>query len=268
MKKDSSLLTTAQFARLHEVNRRTLHYYDQIGLFDPIQKGENGYRYYSLSQSLDFEYIRMLKELHMTIDEIQDYFNHPSAESFLALAEEKEQEIDLEIQRLQHMQKILKTRREQLLLCRHLPPQSIRIENCEEEALLLLPYDFSENDLSRIFSYVKSVWSLEQIRMGTGIFISSERLFSGNFHSYEGIFTPALDASSRDCFQRPAGRYLCGYQTGDPENMDDLYGAMIHYAKKHGVSLTGFAYELGLNEFAIASPEEYVTKIMIQILEA
>lgn len=31
--------------------------------------------------------------------------------------------------------------------------------------------------------------------MGTGIFISSERLFSGNFHSYEGIlplWTPPL----------------------------------------------------------------------------
>ena len=26
-------LTTAQFAKLHNVNKRTLHYYDKIGLF-------------------------------------------------------------------------------------------------------------------------------------------------------------------------------------------------------------------------------------------
>ena len=33
MKKEMKRLTTAQFAKLHEVNKRTLHYYDDIGLF-------------------------------------------------------------------------------------------------------------------------------------------------------------------------------------------------------------------------------------------
>lgn len=44
MKKSTKLLTTAEFAKLHEVNKRTLHYYDSIGLFSPAQKGENQYR--------------------------------------------------------------------------------------------------------------------------------------------------------------------------------------------------------------------------------
>ncbi len=35
MKKSTKLLTTAEFAKLHEVNKRTLHYYDSIGLFSP-----------------------------------------------------------------------------------------------------------------------------------------------------------------------------------------------------------------------------------------
>ena len=38
-------LTTAQFAKLHGVNKRTLHYYDTIGLFSPGTKRENGYRF-------------------------------------------------------------------------------------------------------------------------------------------------------------------------------------------------------------------------------
>ena len=63
MKKEMKRLTTAQFAKLHEVNKRTLHYYDDIGLFCPLTKEENGYRYYDISQSIDFEYIRMLKIL-------------------------------------------------------------------------------------------------------------------------------------------------------------------------------------------------------------
>lgn len=43
MKRKSIKLTTSQFAKLHEVNKRTLHYYDSIGLFSPIEKGENNY---------------------------------------------------------------------------------------------------------------------------------------------------------------------------------------------------------------------------------
>ena len=52
MKKPFYRLTTAQFAKLHEVNKRTLHYYDEIGLFSPREKGENGYRYYDLHKAL------------------------------------------------------------------------------------------------------------------------------------------------------------------------------------------------------------------------
>ena len=73
MQQETIRLTTAQFAKLHNVNKRTLHYYDDIGLFSPCHKGENGYRYYDYSQSIDFEYIRMLKEINLSIEEIKDF---------------------------------------------------------------------------------------------------------------------------------------------------------------------------------------------------
>lgn len=38
MIKEIKRLTTAQFAKLHEVNKRTLHYYDEIGLFHPLPR--------------------------------------------------------------------------------------------------------------------------------------------------------------------------------------------------------------------------------------
>ena len=37
MRQNTVKMTTAQFAELHGVNRRTLHYYDDIGLFSPCQ---------------------------------------------------------------------------------------------------------------------------------------------------------------------------------------------------------------------------------------
>ena len=127
MRQNTVKMTTAQFAELHGVNRRTLHYYDDIGLFSPCQKGENGYRYYDASQSIVFEYIRMLKELNMSIAEIADYCKHPAPEKFLQIADRKEAEIDLEIRRLKRARNILKTKKAQVRLCEGLPDEEIRV---------------------------------------------------------------------------------------------------------------------------------------------
>lgn len=42
---------------------------------------------------------------------------------------------------------------------------------------------------------------------------------------------------------------------------------MLKYAKERDMTLGGYAYEMGMNEFMIADPEEYLTKIMIRVKE-
>ena len=39
------LFSIGQFARLHEVNKKTLMWYDEIGLLKPAVTKPNGYRY-------------------------------------------------------------------------------------------------------------------------------------------------------------------------------------------------------------------------------
>ena len=59
MKNKKYLYTTGQFAKLNGINRRTLHYYDEIGLFSPEFKEENGYRYYTCFQTVQLELTRL-----------------------------------------------------------------------------------------------------------------------------------------------------------------------------------------------------------------
>ena len=47
-----TLFTIGQFAALHGINKKTLMWYDEIGLFRPASiDEENGYRYYNYYQS-------------------------------------------------------------------------------------------------------------------------------------------------------------------------------------------------------------------------
>lgn len=41
---------------------------------------------------------------------------------------------------------------------------------------------------------------------------------------------------------------------------------MTDYAADNRLQMTGYAYEMGLNEFAISSQEDYATEIMIQVV--
>lgn len=266
MEKEIKRLTTAQFAKLHEVNKRTLHYYDDIGLFRPLTKAKNGYRYYDISQSIDFEYIRMLKELNMSIEEISNYRKNPDPDSFLEIANTKEQELDQEIQKLKNIKKILKAKKEQIVFCETLQEQEIRMEECESERILVYPYDFSEDDVSQIFTLLKDTWGIEQIRMGIGSFISLDNVYNMDFSKYDGVYTIALNGkSASNSIIKPKGKYLCGYQKGTWDQLSAIYKKMLDYAKKCDLKLTGYAYEVGLNDFVISSPNDYITKIMIQI---
>lgn len=268
MTHDNIKMTTAQFAKLHKVNKRTLHYYDNIGLFSPSVKGDNGYRYYDVSQSITFEYIRMLKELNMSIEEIADYCQNPTSEKFLQIADMKETEIDLKIQKLKHTKKILKTKKDLLRLCENLQEHEIRIEECKAEKISVLHYDFLDDDISQIFSYLNNNWSIEQMHMGVGSFISLDKVINKAFERYDGIYTYALGKTSvSNMLVKPKGKYLCGYQKGTWDKAPAMYEKMITYAHQNNLLLTGYAYEIGLNEFAISSPEEYVTKFMIKLEE-
>lgn len=266
MKNKSIKLTPAQFAKLHEINKRTLHYYDEVGLFHPQSRSKEGYRYYDISQSIDFEYIRMLKELNMSIEEINTYIKNPTPSNFIEIANEKIETLEKEIQKLKNIKTIMNTKRNQILFCETLSNQEIRIEDCASEEILIYPYDFEEDNISNIFHHLKNTWGIEQIRMGIGSFISLNKIYKNNFEIYDGLYTVALEHTQIEKkFIKPGGQYLCGYQKGTWDTLPCMYQKMIAYAKKKHIHITGYAYEVGLNDFVISNPNEYITKIMIQI---
>lgn len=82
MKRNDYLYPSGEFARLTGVNKRTLHYYNDIGLFCPEVIGENGYHYYSCFQFAQLELILTLRRIGLSIEEIREYVTGPSDESF------------------------------------------------------------------------------------------------------------------------------------------------------------------------------------------
>lgn len=65
-------LTTRQFANMCKVEKRTLYYYEEIGLLRPIEIKENGYRMYSIRQFDTMSMIKALQSVGMPLSDIKD----------------------------------------------------------------------------------------------------------------------------------------------------------------------------------------------------
>ena len=93
--------STGEFAKLCNVNKKTLFYYDEIGLFKPEIVKENGYRYYSVYQLEVFDIIHTLRDLGVPLKQIKSFIDERNPKSVVKFFEYKTGEIENEIKCLE-----------------------------------------------------------------------------------------------------------------------------------------------------------------------
>jgi MerR family transcriptional regulator, thiopeptide resistance regulator len=71
------MYTVRQLSRMAGISRRTLHYYDEIGLLKPTKVGKNGYRYYDQEAVLRLQQILLYREISMPLNEIRSILSQP-----------------------------------------------------------------------------------------------------------------------------------------------------------------------------------------------
>jgi len=105
--KDESYMPIKEFSRLTGIKRENLRYYDQIGLFSPEFRGENGYRYYTRSQLTTAYLIISLREIGISIDEIKKYIDIRTPEQMFSLFSAQKKHILTEIKKLKRILEIM-----------------------------------------------------------------------------------------------------------------------------------------------------------------
>lgn len=100
-------ITTGEFARIVKLNKKTLIYYDEIGLFKPAYVNEKGYRFYSIFQTDALALIIALRDLGIPLKDIKEYLSAGDAQALNDTLEKKEQEIDEVIETLRARKKLL-----------------------------------------------------------------------------------------------------------------------------------------------------------------
>ena len=83
------MYSVKQLADLAGVSRRTLHYYDEIGLLNPTSVQENGYRVYDQAALLRLQQILFYRELDFELEQIKAILDEPDFDLVSALREHR-----------------------------------------------------------------------------------------------------------------------------------------------------------------------------------
>lgn len=245
MEEKRKLLTIGQFAALHGINKKTLMWYDEIGLFKPASiDPENGYRYYHYQQSPILETILLLRELDVSIPEIQDFMKNRSAGNMKCLLDEKIAGLDLQIMHLQAVRKTLCNHRQNMDTLLTIDLSEIRMIEKEERCLVTVDIDKNtsfEKEVELITAETTryKLGRLHDASYGSMIPVSS--LLAGRFDDYTRLFIeiPFLDRNSELHIQ-PKGTYLRTFYKGNWDGLPGRYQEIIEYAGNHGLTLSGF----------------------------
>lgn len=266
MKNKKFLYTTGQFAKMNGINKRTLHYYDEIGLFSPQLKDDNGYRYYTCFQSVQLELIVTLRKIGLSIEEILRYQKSPSEASFADLIYEKKDLIDRSIQELLNTKSFLEKKSDKLALSLTAQHGKIDIITLPEQHLLLsesITGAYDDNDFVVAADFSMRLKSIFGLYDNFGSRISINHIFEGKYENYDCFFAYGKQNTELYDEIRPYGTYLRAFCIGGWEKLKEVYCNICSYAKKNHLKLFGYAYEEGLNEMSLKNREDYITMITV-----
>ena len=261
------LYTSKEFAQLANVNKRTLHYYNDIQLFKPEVIGENGFHYYTCFQFAQLELILILRKVGLSIEEIKDYMKAPSQANFYTMMEKRKQLIDETINQLLEIKKFLElksNRLEQAFSARHGKIEIVNLPQRKVKFSQPKSGKYDANDFTIAAQFALELKQQFHLYDSFGSVVSMDAIKRNAFNEYDYFFAYCPDTYDNYDILLPQGTYLRTYCIGEWNNLATIYQKIIRFANENKIQLSGYAYEEGLNEMSLQDKHEYITMITIK----
>lgn len=263
-----------EMSRLMNVPIKTLRYYDEIGLFKPVEVNrDTGYRYYSTEQFEQLDIIKYLRLLGAPLAEIAAHFTQLRVENFLQLLKRQEKTIDEKIRELQQTRQKFGSR-------------IAKLEQALQGTEVGIPVikRFPARRIIRLQASVRRgpglemmIRKLEKLIGGThspifigkvGFTVSAENLVQENFQEYSSVFILMEESMAESSLSAilPAGEYACLLFQGSHNDSTEPYRQLLSFIDRQGRRFHGEAVERAIvDEFISGDSKHYLTEIQLPV---
>ena len=101
------MLSVGKLARMFELSRTTLLYYDKIGLLSPSERSEAGYRLYSSADIERLSRIKLFKDAGLPLNEMPKLLNNGEKNNIAAALMKQLNELNREIVLIKERQEVI-----------------------------------------------------------------------------------------------------------------------------------------------------------------
>ena len=265
--------TIGEVAKLHNLSKQTLIFYDKIGLFKPkIVNDYNKYRYYTSEQLEILDSILILKEIGIPLRDIKDFLQDRNIDSTLDLMKKQREQLRIQEEQLKLIIKRLGKKIETLEHLRDLE-NSVYFEEVEEEYLAIetvdKPCGLLETNISIKNLLNKATNNSYNYNYQIGVMISVENLQSGNYTLADYTFLPLNNKSeSKDVILKTKGIYAIAHHKGKYEDVGRTYKSLLDEISLRGYEPIGHSYEYCVSDSLTSiTPDDYITEIAIKVIK-
>lgn len=243
-------LRIGELARLFHVDVQTLRLYEEKGLLLPQgrEKGSN-YRYYKFDQSYSLALIRYLRRLGCPLSEISSFMGQRSFTETCSYLRHQSSNLRLQLQELLRLDAVIQTKiafTEQEL--ENLCVEEIRVAHFDAMQYIAL------GNLSEVFSN-----ELFYLYPTLAFYQGEEQ----SFGAY--LIGEVPEVSQHSVYEIPAGNYLTGYHAGPYSRIGETFTRM-RTSTKLPLAENIICINI-IDQFVEVNPENYITKILIKILD-
>ena len=270
----ATLFTVGEMAKLSNISKQTLIFYDRKGVFTPNHVDpDNGYRYYSADQLELLDNILILKEMGLSLEEIKSFMENRSVDLALTLMREQQKKMDQRMERIRKLQKKLEGKIEILESFQKDEKRIVFLTKEKPEYLLLEPVkgtgDLLEQDLAQKRLLCRAKQQNYPYYYQIGAMYSRENLKAGQWQRASYMFL-LLENPVEDplYLEKPPGCYARGYHTGPYQSSHDTCRRVWEAVREKNGQPGAYAFEYCiLDSLTSRSSRDYVTEIQIPVAQ-
>lgn len=265
------MLAIGEFSRICFATKKTLRYYDEIGLLRPEYIAENGYRYYTVSQLGDMLLISKLKGYGFSLPEIAAVLAGKDMDALQVKLLEKREQIQQQLNQTHHILDLLNQDVEKLRRREDIMEQKIHVKTAERapETIYGIRKMSSVEDFQELFAALFQDVAQKKLKpAGAPMAFYHDEDFDRDNTDLE-VAIPITEAVE-GCRTLPGGLHCVTTVVGPYGDAlyTPAYAGLMKWVEENGYRIAGAPFDVYVRGGGECPPEENVTEIYFPISKA
>lgn len=268
----NNFFNISEFAKISGLSRKTLIYYDRIGLFSPAFVADNKYRKYSRNQIESITVISILADLGVPLKEIKRFITDVSPQNTADILNKQLNAISDKIKKLSALNDMLSLRIDSLAEGTSKKDELCKFDIVDVTAPVpffvkkILPCKQTEIPDEVMIDYFKTIEKKDlPMIFAMGYLKSWESVKDGEFEKTFALGFRLKNEKFANSFM-PVGEYVVGYGKGDYGHVNDAYTALTDFLRANNLCGDGDVYEEYLiDELAEKHPKDFIYRISVRV---